>query len=210
MTQVVNPMKSKMNIHKNYWIKVLKDPSDGRELKMQFAEDLGFDCCLDAARYLENVEQTIFVGSWFLTDEEIELEEEKHKRGLPSVYMCTDRDPEGIKMLKKSYTDINGAFHHLTNHLDEFMPENSDRIEATLEAIVQIAEWSSDFNEGIGTLTKRGRTSLGLIDLLEEHASSPDRLIIILEMVRLFVHSEISTDWAFGSGLSSKDNMDIM
>ena len=72
MTQVVNPLRSKMNIHKNYWIRILKDPSDGRELKMQFAEDLGFDCPLDAARYLENAEQTTFVGSWFLTDEEVE------------------------------------------------------------------------------------------------------------------------------------------
>ena len=210
MTQVVNPMKSKMNIHKNYWIRILKDPSDGRELKMQFAEDLGFDCPLDAAKYLEHAEQTIFVGSWFLTDEEVELEEEKHKRGLPSVYMCTERDPEGIKTLKKAYTDINGALLSLSENIDQFMAENSERIEDTLEAIAQIIEWSSDFNDITGTLTKRGKISLGLIDLLEEHAHSAGRLIVLLEMVRLFVHSEISTDWALGSGLSSKDNTDIM
>jgi len=210
MTQVVNPLRSKMNIHKNYWIRILKDPSDGRELKMQFAEDLGFDCPLDAARYLENAEQTTFVGSWFLTDEEVELEEVKHKRGLPSVYLCADRDPEGIKTLKKSYTDINGTILSLSENLDEFMEENAEIIDTTLEAIAQIVEWSADFDEEKDCLSRRGRTSLGLLDLLEEHSSSTDRLIVLLDLVRLFVQSEISTDWAFGSGLSSKDNMEIM
>ena len=126
------------------------------------------------------------------------------------MYMCTERDPEGIKTLRKAYRDINDALLSLGDNLSEFMSENEEIIDTTLEAIAQIVEWSSDFNEGKGTLTKRGRTSLGLIDLVEEHANSTDRLIVLLELVRLFVHSEISTDWAFGSGLSSKDNMEIM
>ena len=54
-----------MEIHKSYWIGVLRDENDNRAVKRQFIKDLGYNDAEEAAAYLEASEQTTFVGVWF-------------------------------------------------------------------------------------------------------------------------------------------------
>ena len=61
----------KTPIHKDYWIRILRNGADTRKVKSQFIKELGFSCPLKAAEYLENSEQTTFIGVDFLTDEEV-------------------------------------------------------------------------------------------------------------------------------------------
>lgn len=63
--------KHVLAVHKDHWIRVLRDPNDTRQVKTIFALSFGFADAEKCASYLASSKKEWFVGDSFMTSEEL-------------------------------------------------------------------------------------------------------------------------------------------
>ena len=195
-----------MEVHKRYWINVLRSLEDKREVKRQFIKDLG---CMDAEEaldYLETCEQTTFVGSWFLTDEELAEERERNATGKLSVFMDTDSKgvirlfSEKLSSRMEELEQNCGGLMKLLVELSKHTPEDHKRI---VESLTTLVSWSSELSKSGDRLSDRGQTAYILLDLIENNAEDRVNLLVLFQLTQIFVDYMEGSIWATGRGFSN-------
>ncbi len=199
-----------MEINKSYWIRCLRDEDDDRAVKRQFIKDLGCDNAEEAISYLEECEQTTFVGPWFLTDEELDEERSRLEDGKVSVFMEETHSGE-IKLLSERVSvqleDLEkncGGLMRLLHELSKTAPEDHVRIVNSLSTLVG---WSSELSKTRNGLSDRGQTSYILLDLIETNANDTVNLLVLFQLTQIFVDYMEGSVWATGKGFRNPNVM---
>jgi hypothetical protein len=206
----LNRQAQNMEVHKSYWIRVMKDTGDDREVKRQFIKDLGVANAGDAIAYLESCKQTTFVGSWFLTDAELEEEKDREASGKVSVFMdanfsgpillLEDRVNGQLEELEKNC----GGLMKLLTELSKNSPEDHMRIVASLGTLVA---WSAELSKTRKGLSDRGQTAYILLDLIETNAEHKLNLLVLFQLTQIFVDYMEGSVWATGKGFNNPNSM---
>jgi hypothetical protein len=196
----------KTPVHKSYWIGMLRDKGDDRRVKREFVRCLGFDCPLEAADFLEEAEQTTFIGSWFLTDDEVLQEEDKLNSGKLSIH-AVEFEPE-IRILKEA---VANELENLESHMDgfekyikEMAKSNTDKAEEIVKSLMVLVRWAQEIEKDTGELSRKASAAITMLDLIEASVDDPTKMPYYLDMATNFVQNETLSDWALGRGMSSK------
>ena len=195
-----------MEIHKSYWIGVLRDENDNRAVKRQFIKDLGYNDAEEAAAYLEAAEQTTFVGVWFLTDAELEVERESYENGRVSVFAETETEG-AIRVLSETMqtrlTELQENCKGLMRALSvlaQVSPADHSRVTKSLTTLV---EWSCELNKKKDGLSDRGQTAYVLLGLIEDNTNDTANILVLFQLAQVFVDYVEGSMWVTGQAFSN-------
>jgi len=192
-------------IHKEHWIRVLKDETDTREVKKAFLEELlvegedgepkRFTCPLEAAKYLEEAEEEWFIGEWFVTDARLNNEIEADLAGKASVFTIGPMDN-----LINAFTQVpKDSFDDWFKYRDGLL---SSVPETFLNMLVQLFAWAEEGH----TNNKRARQAQMIICVMAECDNEEDFKTVVAIALG-FVDLESQGDWLEGTALGSNKNI---
>ena len=185
-----------MEIHKDLWIEKLQDSSDTTEVKQQFIKSLGFHTAKEASDFLIKAEQTTFVGSWFLTDKELEDERKAHSENKVSVFSTPYPNEDGsIIVLKNEVSDqLEGPdFVELAKMFSDMGNKSPEVLGLALQRLRTIIDWAVEE----GTSKEESIQQLiceTLLELVRDNAKNYTKTIVLLELAGSFIYQQQTKD----------------